>query len=59
MFQSPALGVFGAKGFYRLEGANICTEGIVAMPSRRLLACTSLAKWKVGITVNSTCSLLY
>ena len=42
MFQGPGLGVFGAKGFY-LMGANICAEGIVALPSRRLLACTSLA----------------
>ena len=55
MFQSPGLGVFGAKGFY-LRGL---TFGIVAMPSRRLLACTSLAKWKVGVTVNSICSLFY
>ena len=43
MFQGPGLGVFGAKGFYLRAGANICAEGIVALPSRRLLACTSLA----------------
>ena len=43
MFQSPGLGVFGAKGFY-LRGLTFnCAEGIVALPSRRLVACTSLA----------------